>query len=126
MSIASFIDHTILKQTTTLADIDKVCREAAEYRFATVCVPPVYVGASTQKLKGTNVGIATVIGFPFGYTFINAKAAEAEEAIKKGATELDMVLNVGALKNGDDAYLAKEIDAITSITKRSGVLLKVI
>ena len=126
MSIASFIDHTILKQTTTLANIDKVCREAAEYSFATVCIPPVYVAAAGQRLKGTKVGVATVIGFPFGYTFVDIKAAEADEAIKKGATELDLVMNVGALKNGDDAYLKKEIEAVVAVAKKGGVLLKVI
>jgi deoxyribose-phosphate aldolase len=126
MSIASFIDHTVLKQTTTKADVAKICAEAAEYKFATVCIPPVYVTEAAQKLKGTGVGITTVIGFPFGYTFIDIKRAEAEEAIKNGATELDMVMNVCALKNGDFDYLQQEVAVILDVAKQNNRLLKVI
>ena len=126
MSIASFIDHTALKQGTTLADVDKLCHEAAEYGFATVCIPPVYVADAAQILKGTKVGVATVIGFPLGYTFIEIKAAEAAQAIRNGATELDMVMNVGALKNGDEDYLKREIESMVDVVKKDNILLKVI
>jgi deoxyribose-phosphate aldolase len=126
MSIASFIDHTVLKQATSGADINKVCTEAAQFGFATVCIPPVYVAAAAEKLRGTKVGVATVIGFPFGYTYIDIKRTEAAEAVRNGATELDMVMSVGALKNGDEDYLKREVASVLEVSKKAGVLLKVI
>lgn len=126
MSIAAFIDHTILKPTTSSNDIKKICNEAAQYRFATVCVPPFYVPQAARQLQQTGVGITTVLGFPFGYTYVDAKCKEATEAIAAGATELDMVINLGALKNGDDAYLEQEAAAISGITKKEGIVLKII
>ena len=99
MSIATYIDHTILKQTTTREEVTTVCEEAKEYGFAAVCIPPVYVKQAVDALEDSAVKVATVIGFPFGYTFIEAKRAEAERAVKEGANELDMVMNVTALKN---------------------------
>lgn len=127
MSIAQLIDHTILKPTTTLAEIEKLCAEAAQYRFATVCVPPYFVAAAKGFLKvSTHVGVATVIGFPFGYSGISAKAAEVEEAIANGADELDMVINLAAVKATDWDYLQKEIETISALTHKSGKTLKLI
>jgi deoxyribose-phosphate aldolase len=126
MSIAAFIDHTILKQATTLSEVDKICSEAMEYGFATVCIPPNYVAEAAKRTIGSKVGVATVIGFPFGYTYPETKASEATEAIKQGATELDMVMNVGALKNKDYNILEQEVSAVLKVIKEKKVLLKVI
>lgn len=127
MSIAHLIDHTVLKPTTTAADIEKLCTEAAQYGFATVCVPPYFVAAAKGLLNiSEGVGVATVIGFPFGYSSISAKAAEVQEAIADGADELDMVINLAALKAGDESYLQKEIETIVALTRKSGKTLKLI
>ena len=100
--LASYIDHTILKPTTSHIEITKICREAVEYGFAAVCVPPPYVGIALQELAGRGgVNVATVIGFPFGYSPIAAKLAETEQALADGADELDVVINLIALKAGD-------------------------
>jgi deoxyribose-phosphate aldolase len=126
MNIAQFIDHTILKPTTTLAEIEKVCEEALEYAFAAVCVPPYYVRDASQVLEKRKVKLATVIGFPFGYSHYKAKRKEIKEAIKDGAEELDMVMNIAAFKSNDMAYLEKEIEEITNVIKENGCVLKVI
>ena len=127
MSIAQLIDHTILKPTTTLAEIEKLCAEAAQYGFATVCVPPYFVAAAKRFLDVSNgVGVATVIGFPFGYSAIAAKAAEVQQAIDNGADELDMVINLTAVKAGDWGYLKKEIQTVSALSSKSGKTLKLI
>ena len=127
MSIAQLIDHTILKPTTTLTEIEKICNEADQYGFATVCVPPYFVAAAKGFLKFSDrVGVATVTGFPFGYSGIAAKAAEVEEAIAAGADELDMVINLAAVKAQDWEYLQKEIETISNLTNKSGKTLKLI
>ncbi len=127
MSIAQLIVHTVLKPTTTRADVDKLCAEAGGYGFATVCVPPYFVTAAKGFLnKFPDVGVATVIGFPFGYSSISAKAAEVEQAIADGADELDMVINLAAVKAADWYYLQKEIETITALTHKAGKTLKLI
>ena len=127
MSIAQLIDHTILKPTTTLAEIEKLCAEAAQYGFATVCVPPYFVAAAKRFLDVSNgVGVATVIGFPFGYSAIAAKAAEVQQAIDNGADELDMVINLAAVKAEDWDYLKKEIETVSALSTKSGKTLKLI
>lgn len=126
MSVAQFIDHTILKPTTTLADIETICVEARDYGFAAVCVPPYYVRDARQILQGAASRIATVIGFPFGYSHYRAKETEAERAIADGAEELDMVMNLAAFKSNDLAWLESEIDAICRLTSDSEVQIKVI
>ena len=125
MSIAKYIDHTVLKPTTSLADIEKVCSEAIQYGFAAVCIPPYFVSAASGILKSTQIKIATVIGFPFGYNHYLAKAVETEEAITDGANEIDMVMNIAAFKNNDFQYLEKEIENILSISQ-TDTLLKII
>ena len=126
MSIAQFIDHTVLKPTTTAADIEKLCREATKYGFAAVCVPPYYIATAKNILLKENVGVATVIGFPFGYSCTEAKVAEVQKAIKAGADELDMVINLAALKNGDMDFLKEEITAVSALTQQHHKTLKVI
>jgi deoxyribose-phosphate aldolase len=126
MSVAQFVDHTILKPTTTLADIEKVCEEAAQYGFAAVCIPPYYVRDAKTILQNTPVKVATVIGFPFGYSHYTAKLAEAREAISEGAQELDMVMNLAAFKSNDLAYLESEIGEMTDLTGQHQITLKVI
>ena len=127
INLAKYIDHTILKPTTTRADIEKLCEEADTYRFASVCVPPPMVSLSKQLLSGNPaVKIATVIGFPFGYSAIAAKQAETEQALSDGADELDVVINILALKNGDLDWLEREMSLLTQLIHRKNKIVKVI
>src|SRR5438309_9594960 len=98
MKLNQYIDHTILKPTTLISDIEKVCAEAKEYGFAAVCIPPPFVNMSKSLLAGTKVKVATVIGFPFGYSAVEAKLAEILLALVDGADELDVVVNILAIK----------------------------
>lgn len=126
MNIAPYIDHTVLKQTTTISDIEKVSKEAVEYGFAAVCVPPLYVRKAKEFLKDSQVKVATVIGFPFGYCAIEAKVAEIVLAIVDGADELDMVVNISAIKNADWTFIANEINTVISIIRNKNKVIKVI
>src|SRR5882757_556296 len=117
MNIAGYIDHTVLKPTTLVADIEKICREAVEYGFAAVCVPPLFVGKAKALTAGSGVKVPTVIGFPFGYSAIEAKIAETVLAIVDGADELDMVINISAVKNNDWQFLAGEITTIMPVIR---------
>ena len=126
MSIVQFIDHTILKPVTTLGDIERICEEAKEYGFAAVCIPPYYVSDARQILSGSKVHLATVIGFPFGYSHYRSKAEEARIALGEGATEIDMVFNLAAFKNNDMAWLETEIGEISKIVTEEGGVLKLI
>lgn len=126
MNIAPYIDHTVLKQTTTIADVEKVCKEALEYGFAAVCVPPLYVKKAKEFLGDSEIKVATVIGFPFGYSAIEAKVAEMVLAIVDGADELDMVVNISAIKNGDWTFIANEINTVMPILKNKNKVIKVI
>src|SRR4051812_17525747 len=120
MKINQYIDHTILKPTTLVSDIENICNEAKEYNFAAVCVPPPFVKKSKELLSGTNVKVATVIGFPFGYSATEAKLAEILLSIVDGADELDVVINLLALKNNDWLYLSNEINHIMPVVKSKG------
>lgn len=126
MEINRYIDHTILKPTTLIAEVDQLCNEAMEYGFAAVCVPPPFVKQAVKALAGTTVQTATVIGFPFGYAPIESKVAEALLSLVDGADELDMVINLTALKNNDWEFLANEINHILPIVHQKQKLLKVI
>ena len=117
MNIAQYIDHTLLKPTATLSEIEKLCKEALEYGFAAVCVPPLYVKKSREFLAGSKIKIATVIGFPFGYSAIEAKVAEIVLAIVDGADELDFVVNISAIKNGDWEFIGNEINTVMPIIR---------
>ena len=126
MNIASYIDHTLLKPTATLPEIENLCRQAIEYDFAAVCVPPLYVKKAAAIVAPSKVNTATVIGFPFGYSAIEAKVAEIVLAIVDGANELDMVINISAIKNNDWAFIGNEINTIMPIVKNRGTIIKVI
>ncbi len=126
MPIASYIDHTVLKPTTTIANVEKLCAEATQYGFAAVCVPPLFVKKAKELVAGTHVKVATVIGFPFGYSAIEAKVAEIVLAIIDGADELDMVINISAVKNKDWQFLAYELNTVMPIIKGKGKIIKVI
>ena len=126
MNIATYIDHTILKPTTLIADVETLCKEANENSMAAVCVPPMFVKQAKSLLQNSDVKVATVIGFPFGYSAVEAKLAEMLLAIVDGADELDMVINISALKNNDWQYLAGEINAILPIIRAKKKILKVI
>lgn len=126
MNIAGYIDHTILKPDTTKEDVTRVCKEAAAEKFAAVCIPPYYVAHANGLLAGTAINVATVIGFPLGYTTTQCKIAEAKAAIENGATELDIVHNIAALKSDDWQYLEEEIAIISELSTQNNVALKVI
>jgi deoxyribose-phosphate aldolase len=126
MNIASYIDHTVLKPTTTITDIQKLCNEAKEYSFAAVCVPPLFVKKAKEFIAGSEVKLATVIGFPFGYSAIEAKVAEIVLAIIDGADELDMVINISAVKNKDWEFLAYELNTVMPIIKAKDKVVKMI
>lgn len=126
MSVAKYIDHTILKSTTSLEEIKKICYEAKEYSFAAVCIPPYFVPKAFSLLQDSDIKIATVLGFPFGYNHYTAKAAEANQCIENGADELDMVMNIAAFKNKDFDYIKEEVQNILQITQGSNILLKII
>lgn len=126
MNIAGYIDHTVLKPTTTEDDVIKLCNEASIYGFVAVCVPPHYVHFAKLQLQDTAVKIATVIGFPFGYSSTRSKIEEIKEAIADGADELDMVINLAAVKNGDWDFLDNEIERCTSIVHASQKVIKLI
>ncbi len=123
---ASLVDHTLLKPEATETDIKRLCDEAAQFRFASVCVNPTWVRAAACNLRGTNVPVCTVIGFPLGATLPDVKAYEARRAILDGAREVDMVINVGALKSGDDCAVEHDIRAVVEAAHEYGVLCKVI
>lgn len=126
MDINRYIDHTILKPTTTLNDIEQLCKEAVEYRFAAVCIPPLFIKKAAALVAGSGVKTATVIGFPFGYSAIEAKVAETILAIVDGADELDLVINISAIKNKDWQFLAGEINAILPIIRNKKKIIKII
>ena len=112
MELNKYIEHTNLKACATEEDIKKLCNEAMEYHFQAVCVNPHYVPLAKELLKDTNIEIATVIGFPLGANTTEVKVYEAIDAIEKGATEIDMVANIGAIKDGDFEYVKKEIEDV--------------
>lgn len=116
------IDHTLLKQDATKQQIEKLCAEAKEYLFASVCVNPTWVKTSADLLAGTPVKVCTVIGFPLGASTPETKAFETTDAIKNGAGEIDMVLNVGALKSEDHALVKRDIDAVVEAAKGKAIV----
>ncbi|MGB9680049.1 MAG: deoxyribose-phosphate aldolase [Thermoanaerobacteraceae bacterium] len=127
MNIAKMIDHTLLKANAKTEDIEKLCNEAKKYEFASVCINPAFVELSYKLLKDTNVKVCTVIGFPLGANTIETKVFETHDAIKKGATEVDMVINVGMMKSGNYDYVKKEIEEVTKAAKSYGdIIVKVI
>ncbi len=124
--VASMIDHTLLRPDATRTDIETLCREAAEYRFATVCVNPTWVALAAARLRGSGVGVCSVVGFPLGATTPDVKHYETRRAIFDGATEIDMVINIGALKSGDLRLVERDIEAVVEPCRERGVVSKVI
>jgi len=124
--LARMIDHTLLKPEATPAEVQKLCEEARKYSFASVCINAGYVPLCARLLRGTPVRVCTVIGFPLGATSTAAKAFETEQAIRDGAQEVDMVINVGMLKSGDTVYVERDIAAVVNVARRHRVLTKVI
>lgn len=125
MEIAKYIDHTLLKPEATKEQIEKLCNEAKQYNFASVCVNPTWVKLASDILKGTDVKVCTVIGFPLGANTPETKAFEAVNAVTNGAEEIDMVMNIGALKSGDTELVQKDIEAVVNAVKDKA-LVKVI
>ncbi len=125
VNIANMIDHTALKADTTAAAIKQLCEEAKEYHFASVCVNPTWVKKAAELLHGSDVKVCTVIGFPLGASTTETKAFETKDAIEKGATEVDMVINIGALKDKNDDLVERDIKAVVDAA-RGKALTKVI
>jgi deoxyribose-phosphate aldolase len=125
-NIASFIDHTLLKPEASEADVLKVCAEAAEYRFKSVCVNPIWVKTVTTALKGSGVLACSVVGFPLGATPTDVKSFEARGAVLDGADEVDMVINIAAARAGDKGALVEDIAAVAETVHAGGAILKVI
>lgn len=126
IGLARMIDHTLLKADATCDEVKTLCSEAKEHNFASVCVNPAFVKLSADLLKGTQVKVCTVIGFPLGANTTETKRFEAEQAIQNGATEIDMVINVGKLKAGDYEYVFNDINQVVLAAKRKNVVCKVI
>jgi deoxyribose-phosphate aldolase len=125
-SVAGMIDHTLLKPDAARPDIETLCREATEFRFASVCVNPTWVATCAELLGGTPVAVCSVVGFPLGATTSDTKHYETRRAIFDGAREIDMVINVGALKSGDLRLVERDIEAVTAPCRECGALSKVI
>jgi deoxyribose-phosphate aldolase len=124
--VSAMIDHTLLKPDATRGEIEKLCREAAEFHFATVCVNPAWVATAAALLRGSGVGVCSVVGFPLGATTPDVKNYETRRAIFDGATEIDMVINIGALKSGDLRTVERDIEAVVEPCRQCGATSKVI
>jgi deoxyribose-phosphate aldolase len=124
--IASLIDHTILKPEATADDVRRICAEARQHGFASVCVNPYWVSLVARELAGSAVKACSVAGFPLGASATAIKAAEAEQAIRDGAQEVDMVLNVGELRAGNDDAVRRDIESVAQVCHNGGAILKVI
>ena len=125
-TVAAMIDHTLLKPDATRQEIEKLCREAAQFHFATVCVNPAWVSFCAGLLRGSGVGVCSVVGFPLGATTPDVKHYETRRAIFDGAAEIDMVINIGALKSGDLKLVERDIAAVVGPCREAGVTSKVI
>lgn len=126
LEMARYIDHTLLKPDATADEIDTLCSEAAEYHFASVCVNPTWVARCAGNLRGSDVKVCTVIGFPLGATTARIKAMEARQALRDGAREVDMVLNIGALRSGHLDLVREDIEKVVDSAHEAGAIVKVI
>lgn len=124
ISLASYIDHTLLKPAVTRAEISRLCEEAAAFQFASVCAPPCYVSLAAHLLSGTPVAVGTVVSFPLGYSTSASKVKEAQEARQNGAQEIDLVINRGWIKDGLYSLVVKEVQAV--VQSVPGLIVKVI
>lgn len=123
---AKYIDHTLLRPDSTRRDAQRICEEARDHRFASACILPAWVADAAEILEGSGVAVCTVVGFPHGIQPAQAKAAEAHTAIADGAAEIDMVINVSALKSGSDLLVFQDIEAVVEAGEQGGALVKVI
>lgn len=121
-NIASLIDHTLLKAEATAPQIEQLCKEAAEHHFASVCVNPAWVALAAKQLEESEVKVCTVIGFPLGASTSETKAFETTDAIEKGAGEIDMVLNIGALKSGQEDVVKADVEAVVNAAKGKAIV----
>jgi len=126
MNIEEYIEHSVLKPDTVIVDIERICTEAAAYHFGTVCVPPLFVKMAKILTAGTGIKVSTVIGYPFGFSAIEAKVAEIVLAVIDGADEVEMVVNTGAIKNNDWQFLANEINTVMPVIRGRGKKITVI
>lgn len=126
LDLAKYIDHTLLRPDATAEEVDVLCDEAMEYGFASVCINPYWVKRSATRLRGSDVKVCTVIGFPLGASTSDAKAAETRKALRDGAREVDMVLNIGALKSGQHDVVLKDIERVVDAAHEVGAVTKVI
>ena len=126
MDLAKMIDHTNLKASTVKEEILKLTKEAKDYQFASVCVNPTWVELAAQELRGTDVKVCTVIGFPLGANTKEVKVFETKDAIEKGAEEIDMVINIGKLKDGDYDYVESEIAGVVEASKGKAIVKVII
>ncbi|MEM7105319.1 MAG: deoxyribose-phosphate aldolase [Bacteroidota bacterium] len=126
MELASYIDHTILKADCTLKQIETLCKEAKSNSFAAVCVPPYYVKDAVRLLEESGVKVATVVGFPMGYAHTPAKVEEVKRAVDEGADEIDVVVNICAIKNGNWSYVKNDIESMTMAAHLRGKIVKII
>ncbi|MEW9667349.1 deoxyribose-phosphate aldolase [Ammoniphilus sp. 3BR4] len=117
-----YIDHTLLKPEATREQIEQLCQEAREHEFAAVCVNPIWVSLCSQRLAGTGVQVATVVGFPLGANATEVKAFETRQAVAQGATEIDMVLNIGALKSQDLEWVKRDVAAVVEAAKDKAIV----
>ena len=124
--VAALIDHTLLKADATRADVERLCAEAREFRFAAVCVNPAWAAAAVRLLAGSGVPVCSVVGFPLGASMTDVKAFETRRALFDGAGEIDMVMNVGALKSGDLVLVQRDIEAVVAPVREAGGRTKVI
>ena len=126
MNLASYIDHTVLRPDCTIDDIKKVCSEALQYKFAAVCIPPFFVKNAAQILGESPVKVATVVGFPMGYSTTPAKVEEIKKGIDDGLDEIDAVVNIAAVKNGNWNYVKNDIYSVTMAGQLKGKCVKII
>ncbi len=125
-SIAKLIDYTLLKATAISEDVEGMCREALDYKFASICIQPVFVELCARLLAGSEVGVTTVIGFPFGATKPETKAFEATQAVSDGATEVDMVMNIGEMLSGNLDVVQKDIETVVKAVAGRAVVKVII
>lgn len=126
MNLANYIDHTLLRADTTIDDVRRLCQEAIQYQFAAVCIPPYYVAEAANKLADSKIKVATVIGFPMGYAATAAKVEEIKRAIAEGVTEVDVVVNICAVKNNNWSYVRNDIDSTVMAAHLKGKVVKII
>ena len=120
------IDHTFLKPDCRTEDVDRMCKEAITYAFAAVCIPPFFVGYAAKKLQGTGVKVATVVAFPYGYAETAVKVQEVRRALDEGADEVDIVINLSAVKSRDWAYVRSDLNAVVTTSRLKGKISKII